>query len=275
MNNTGIIDNDTPIAIGPNIRIPEDWHRLLLVRRGAARLSCGGAETVALGGSIALIGPGAAVRVAAGTGAEIILAGFGRGILDPAALGADAEGLLRMLGAAEHGRENPLLVMRLERDAFGAADALMKKMEAEARQKGPGFQTMMKLSLMELLMVLYRSLAGKGQTAPEAARFRVEDAVRYIEDRFSGGTFPPADRRAFRPEPQLLLPPFCPPHGAPPLLLREQAQDPEELYPLETLRHGHSGDRLFRGVQQPVPLQPLFQKDHGGKPREYRKRVKT
>jgi AraC-like DNA-binding protein len=135
-----------------------------------------------------LIHPRTEFKAVAGAGAETAQASFGRGVLDPAALGGEAAGLLKILGIAEAsgaGASCPS-VSRLGPDAFGEADALLRRLETEIAGKRPGYETMLRLGLIELLMVLYRSMASAGGNPPSGAgRFRIEDAVGYVDDRYS------------------------------------------------------------------------------------------
>jgi AraC-like DNA-binding protein len=189
MNNTfGIEDSDLPITVGKDAHVPDDHYRIVLVRRGALRLNHEGKETIALARSVVLVHPRTEFRAAAGAGAETAQLSFGRGVLDPAALGRDAAGLLKILGIADASSAGAsrLSVTRLGQDAFAETDALLKRLESEIRGKRPGYGTMLKLGLIELLMLLYRSMApAAGSTAAGAERFRIEDAVVYVEDRYS------------------------------------------------------------------------------------------
>ncbi len=192
MNDTSPIGNDIlPVILGFGSPVPEDYFRVLLVRRGALRTAGGGQEAIALARSMAVIPPGSGLRLLHGAGAEIAAVSFSRGILDPDALGREASGLLRMLGVTDgaHGTGRPAVIQRLTPEAFAEADALVRRMEAEARDRRPGYHTMLRLSLIGLLMVLYRtyaSAAGReaGLSAGNA-RFRIEEAVAYVEDRYS------------------------------------------------------------------------------------------
>jgi AraC-like DNA-binding protein len=189
MNNTFRIEYQLPpVTVGKDAQAPDDHYRIVLVRRGAVRLACLGRETIAAARSMALIHPHASVDMHAGAGAETAAASFAHSALDPAALGRDASGLLQLLGSPEapsKGRES-LFVARLAPDAFADADALLRRLGNEIAAKRPGCETMIKLTLIEMLMILYRSLVASGETrAAGAARFRIEDAVFYVEDRYS------------------------------------------------------------------------------------------
>jgi AraC-like DNA-binding protein len=189
MNNTFVIEADgLPITVGKDARVPEDHYRIILVRRGAVRFAFGGKETVVIARSLALVHPGAAFRAAAGAGAETAHASFSRGILDPAALGREAAGILQMLGITDAARRSGACVsiVRLGQDAFTEADSLFQRLQTEAREKRPGYETMTRLAFIELLMLLYRSRADTGGIpAAGAGRFRIEDAVAFVENRYS------------------------------------------------------------------------------------------
>ncbi len=189
MNNTFPIEYQIPpVTVGKDAQAPDDHYRIVIVRRGAVKLTRLGRDTLAPARSIALIHPRSSVDIHAGGGAETAAASFGRAALDPAALGRDASGLLQLLGSPEAPRKvrESLFVARLSPDVFAEADALLRRLGNEIAAKRPGCETMIKLALIELLMILYRALVSLGE-APSygAARFRIEDAVFYVEDRYS------------------------------------------------------------------------------------------
>jgi AraC-like DNA-binding protein len=177
-----------PVTVGKDSLAHQDLYRILLVLRGAVKLAHDGGETLAPARSIALLPPHARLRVTPGAAAETLEAGFGRGALDPAALGREAAGLLQFLGISEAARERewPLRLIRLGPEIAAEAGALIHRLGDEASARRPGFETMMKLALIELLLLMYRStIAAGGGSADGPVRFRIEDAVAYVENRYS------------------------------------------------------------------------------------------
>jgi AraC-like DNA-binding protein len=197
--NPGIKDVAPLVMVGGDTAIPSGYYRILLVRRGALRLIQCGQERILLPRSAALILPRPDCRIAAGTGAEVALLGFGRSALDPDTLGAEAGRLLGLLGSlgpsAAAGPRAPeevaaaagcgIRVIRLLPGAFEEAWAVFRRLEGEIRDCRPGSETMQRLCLVELLMVFYRF----GQSAPAPRGpdqgFRIEEAVRYIKERYA------------------------------------------------------------------------------------------
>ena len=161
---------------------------MILVRQGAVRLAQEGERKIFLPRSAILVPPGASRYIEAGGDATLAEVAFCKSVLDPEMLGAVADGLHSMLGSARGpAAPEPLIgVTRLSPAAFEEACALFTRLQAEGGQKRPGRETMQKLVLVELLMVVYRcfqSGPGTGNAGP--ARFNIEEAVGYIRDRYA------------------------------------------------------------------------------------------
>ncbi len=80
-------------------------------------------------------------------------------------------------------------VTRLPPAAFEEASAPLTRIEAEARQRRPGRETMERLVLVELLVVVSRCFSSgheKGNVGH--ARFRIEEAVAGTQERTSLNT---------------------------------------------------------------------------------------
>jgi AraC-like DNA-binding protein len=190
--------------VGGEAAVPPGYYRILLVRRGAARLSGATDERILLPRCAALILPRLDCRVAAGTGADLARVAFGRSALDPETLGAEVGELLGLLGAAgasssiaatAAGPPVPgkapaaagcgIRVIRLAPEAFEDACAIYRQLEREVRDSRPGSETMRRLRLVELLMVFYRlGQSGPALRGPYPGS-RIEDAVRYIRERYA------------------------------------------------------------------------------------------
>jgi AraC-like DNA-binding protein len=138
--------------------------------------------------SALLIPPGAARCVEAGGGADLAEVAFSRSVLDPEILGAAADGLLGMVGAARCRVDagQAISVVRLSPAAFEEAGGLVARIAAEGGQSRPGRETMQRLVLVELLMVVYRSFHGEPRTEKVgSSQFRIEEAEGYIRDRYA------------------------------------------------------------------------------------------
>jgi AraC-like DNA-binding protein len=196
--NSGIEDVNLPIMIGSDAPIPCGYFRFLLVRQGAVRLTGEDREYILLPRSVVLILPRTVYRVAPAAGAETSWLSFGRIALDPETWGDTAGGLLGMLGmagaASAVGQETHaggIRVIRPVPAVFEDFRMIHAQLEAEARERQSGFEAMQKLRLVELLMLFHRAWkqdtgsAKGGSAEPEKERFRIEDAVRCIQDRYA------------------------------------------------------------------------------------------
>jgi AraC-like DNA-binding protein len=250
------------------------------VKRGAVRLSYGGGETVAAAGAAVLIRPGTPYRLTAGAGAETAQAGFGRGLLDPAALGREAAGLLHILGAAGPARRetSPFIVSRLTREAFTQADALFRRLEIESAEKRPGFETMMKLSLMEALMVLYRSAASagpRGDPAGALVRFSIEDAIQFVESRYSEDLSLPQIAAHFGLNPSYFSRLFARRTGMPLFAYMNRLRIQKSCILLKRSGMSILEIAFSVGYNNLSHFNRYFRRIMGESPREYRKRIET
>lgn len=135
-----------------------------------------------------LVPPGTSRYVEAGGDAKLASVAFCKSVLDPEMLGESADGILGMIGSARGpaAPEPSIGVTRLPPAAFEEACALLARIDAEDRQRRPGRGTMQRLVLVELLMVIYRCLQSGSEAGNlNRARFRIEEAVDYIRDRYA------------------------------------------------------------------------------------------
>lgn len=139
--------------------------------------------------SVLLVPPGGAWhRVAAGGGADLAVAAFSKSVLDPELVGDNADGLLGMLGVglSAVAPEPPIRVIRLPPDAFDEARSLFARLELETGQRRTGKETMQRLVLVELLMVVYRCSRAEEDTGSAGpARFRITEAEAWIRERYA------------------------------------------------------------------------------------------
>jgi AraC-like DNA-binding protein len=166
---------------GGDAEIPSGYYRIFLVRRGAARLGDSAQERILLPRSAALLFPDTDCRLSPGSGAEFAHLAFGRSALDPETLGGEAGALLGMLEPDRRA----IRVIRPPPAAFEEAWSTLRRLEEDCRDDRPGAETMRRLRLAELLVVLCRfGLSGSEAPARESV-FKVEDAVGYIKERYA------------------------------------------------------------------------------------------
>ena len=152
------------------------------------RLSQQGERKIVLPRSAILVPPGASRYIEAGGDAKLASVAFCKSVLDPEMLGAAADGILGLIGSARGpaAPEPSISVTRLAPAGFEEACALLARIDAEGSQRRPGRETMQRLVLVELLLVVSRSIqAGLGTGNVGHARFRIEEAVGYIRDRYA------------------------------------------------------------------------------------------
>jgi AraC-like DNA-binding protein len=184
----GIKDVDRLVIYGHETLVPPDYFRLIIVRQGAVRLLRNGERTILLPRSVLLLPPGASRNVEAGGDARLAGVAFCKSVVDPELLGTESDRVFGMFGSA---RDAPALepsigVARLPPAAFEEACALLARIEVEERQKRPGRETMQRLVLVELLVVVSRCFSrGAEQESVGPARFRIEEAVAYIKERYA------------------------------------------------------------------------------------------
>jgi AraC-like DNA-binding protein len=167
--------------VGRGLDIPADYYLITLVRRGALRLVEASGERTLLPRCFLLASPGADRRLVPGPGAEEARLGFGRSALDPESLGGEAADLLGLRG----GSGAPIRIARLPPPAFEEAWAIRARIADELGDESPGAETIRRLRLAQLLMLLYRY--GNPSPRPEERRpaFRAEEAVAYIKERYA------------------------------------------------------------------------------------------
>jgi AraC-like DNA-binding protein len=160
----------------------------MIVRQGAVRLAQEKELKIVLPRSAILVPPGDSRRIEVGGDAELAEVAFCKSVLDPEMMGEVADGLFGMLGSAR-GPAAPgpsISITRLSPAAFVEACALLTRLEAEGGQRRRGKETMQRLVLVELLMVVYRCFqSGPGTGNASPARFRIEEVEGYIRDRYA------------------------------------------------------------------------------------------
>jgi AraC-like DNA-binding protein len=160
----------------------------MIVRQGVVRLAQEKELKIVLPRSAILVPPGASHRIEVGGDAELATVAFCKSVLDPEMLGEVADGLFSMLGSAR-GPAAPgpsISITRLSPAAFAEACALLTRIEAEGGQRRRGRETMQRLVLVELLMVVYRCYQSGPETGNASpARFRIEEVESYISDRYA------------------------------------------------------------------------------------------
>jgi Response regulator containing CheY-like receiver domain and AraC-type DNA-binding domain len=178
------------ILVGTELDGAPGYCRIVLVQRGALALrdsSSGAApERTLLPRSALLASPRALFRLTPGKNAQAAAVAFGRSALEPESLGAEAGELLGILG----GDERALRLARLPPAAFDEAWAIQARLADELEDRAPGAEVMRRLRLAEMLMLFYRAWRSGSQYAvsgsDEAARrFRPEEAVAFVKERYA------------------------------------------------------------------------------------------
>jgi AraC-like DNA-binding protein len=152
------------------------------------RLAQGEEQRIVLPRSAILVAPGASRCISAGGGADLAQAAFCRSVLNPELLGGAADGILSMFGSARGAATfvPSIIVTRMPPGAFDEASALFARLEAESNQRRAGRESMLRLVLAELLMIVYRCrTSGEEVRNTGPAHFRIEEAAAYIRDRYA------------------------------------------------------------------------------------------
>jgi AraC-like DNA-binding protein len=166
------------------------------VEAGAVRLACGSSEATFCAGTMLLMPPAAAGRLLLTPAARLAGCSFGRSLLDPLALDGSGEAVVEALGLARSGGQAAAPTSaRLQASEQREASSLLSLLERESRERRPGFQTMVRLRLMEALLLLYRAhrrhadgagdAATDGGPAPTRLPFRVDEVKRFLQERYS------------------------------------------------------------------------------------------
>ena len=104
---------------------------------------------------------------------------FCRRIVEPGTLGDDWDLVLDLLQPAA----KPIAVIRLAPETFAEVAALCRQLEAEARDRGPGFRSLQRLRLVQLLLLLSRCRGRTGaQAAARPGPSTMEEVVRFIRE---------------------------------------------------------------------------------------------
>jgi AraC-like DNA-binding protein len=128
-------------------------------------------------GTLILVPPGCACRLAKGPDSEVRVCAFGRSLVDPLTLDGSVTLMIETMSASEP------LAARLPVRELEHARFLFSSLEKEAREQGPGYQAMVRLKLMEALLLLCRARAGTELEAPRLpVRFHPAEAMQEIRE---------------------------------------------------------------------------------------------
>jgi len=173
------------------------FFRLLVVEAGAARLACGRGEATLPPGAMLLIPPGGQCRLLLAPVTRLKGCSFGRSLLDPLALEGSGEAVIEALGiaGAPAAEAAAPAAVRLGPVELREACSLLSFLERESCERQPGFQTMVRLKLMEALLLLYRARRRQGEgveagatdgaRAPARLPFRVDEVKRFLQERYA------------------------------------------------------------------------------------------
>jgi AraC-like DNA-binding protein len=153
---------------------------MLLVLKGAVRAEYEGGCATLLAGSLFLAPPGSRLRTREGSGAVLKSFFFGPSLVDAFASESTLDEVVAALA-----RPEPRFA-RLEGLDLEEAAAAFAFLEREASEARPGYLSIVRLKVMELVILLGREATpsaspGKGR----AAHFRAEELERYIEERYA------------------------------------------------------------------------------------------
>jgi len=129
-------------------------------------------------GTLLLVPPCCSCRLVKGQDAAVRTLAFSRSLVDPLTLEPSVNLMVGTMSASEP-QASHLSPTELEQ-----ADFLFSSLAKEAQQKGTGYQSMVRLKLMEVLLLLSRGRCG-GEGADSCApfRFHPEEAMQHISDR--------------------------------------------------------------------------------------------
>jgi AraC-like DNA-binding protein len=129
-------------------------------------------------GTLLLVPPCFAGRLVRGLDTTLHACAFGRALVDPLAFNESVNPMIEILSAP-----GPLAA-RLPLTELEQARILFSSLEREAALKGPGYQSMIRLQLMEALLLLSRCRRGwDGEGRREPIRFHPAEAMREIRER--------------------------------------------------------------------------------------------
>ncbi len=116
-------------------------------------------------------------------GARVSAFAFGRSLVDPLAFDSAAARIVEMLAGAAP------LSARLPAPAFAEARSLFDRLRVEEEARGPGFQAMVRLKVMEALLLLARASgaapAEPAQTAEGHRRLDAAEIMQFIQEHYA------------------------------------------------------------------------------------------
>jgi AraC-like DNA-binding protein len=146
------------------------------VRQGVLRIQRRDPPLVLPSGTLFLVPPGSGCRFLQDASARVTGFSFGRSLVDPLSLDSSLNLVVEMLASPVP------RIARLREPELTEAAALFTSLEREARDRRPGFPSMLRLRLTEAILILGRAGAQGGERQA-ALRFHPDEALQYIRER--------------------------------------------------------------------------------------------
>jgi AraC-like DNA-binding protein len=129
-------------------------------------------------GTLFLVPPGSGCRLVRDPATTVRGVSFGRSLVDPLSLDSSMDFVVETLASS-----SPRLA-RLRAAELAGAREIFASLEREARERRPGFPSMVRLKLTEAILLLGRGGTGTdGNDPQEVLRFHPDEAMQHIRDR--------------------------------------------------------------------------------------------
>lgn len=170
-------DPSFPFSIGLESLAAPGAFLLGLVRLGSLRMLTQGPPVPLPAGTLFLVPPGSACRLAREPGAVATGFSFGRSLVDPLSLESSLDLVVECLSS-------PLpRLARLRAPELAEAAAIFASLEREARDVRPGFPSMVRLKLTEAILILGRAGSAAHEDGGATLRFHPEEAMQHVRER--------------------------------------------------------------------------------------------
>ena len=167
-----------PFFVGTEAAVRTKLFRVFFVQQGALRIQTESRVMTLSAGTLLLVPPGRYCRLVKGQDAAVRTFAFSRSLVDPLTLEPSVNLMVEAMSESEP------QASRLSPTELEQADFLFSSLAKEVQQKGTGYQTMVRLKLMEVLLLLSRGrCGGEGADLRAPVRFHPEEAMQHIRER--------------------------------------------------------------------------------------------
>lgn len=167
-----------PIFVGTEAAVRTKLFRALLVQQGALRIQTERRVMTLSAGTLLLVPPGCPCRLVKGPDAAVLAFAFGRSLVDPLTLEPSVDLMVETMSASEP------VAARLSLTELEHARFLFSSLAKEVQREGTGYQSMVRLKLLEVLLLLSRGrCGGEGADSRSPVRFHPEEAMQHIRER--------------------------------------------------------------------------------------------